>query len=115
MNGRYLLASGTIGFQAWLLFMAGRWVEPLLVLASIIVAFAPRPLKLHSSSCQFASAALGIGILASWWFQLLHAGENNGERLTWTLPAAAWLLTMQALELLKPMRGPQLPRKVTAF
>src|SRR5262245_33873584 len=110
VQGALLFAS--IIVQSFVLLMAGARIEASAVGAALFCGYIGRALKLRPLWWRATIIFLGIGLLTS-WLSRRHAGVDEVTYLTWMLPAAAWLLSAQTLELFKPIHGPGFPWNVT--
>src|SRR5215831_5697755 len=112
MNIQWALPLASVAFQACLLLMASARIEALAVGAALVSGYIGRALKLRPLWWRATIISLGIGLLTS-WLSRRRAGEVEMTYLTWMLPAAAWLLSVQTLELFKPIHGSEFPWNVT--
>jgi transglutaminase-like putative cysteine protease len=100
MNAHRLLAAGMIAFQTWLLFLVGERIVPVLVLVGLAWGVFGTPPELLRARKWPARVALGFGMALLYWFRVGQAEPSQLPQLTWSLPVAGWLISVQTLELL---------------
>src|SRR5262245_59240116 len=97
-------AAGLIGFQTCLLMLAGERVLAALILAGLVFGLWGVRVNLPRAWYWPVRGAMLIGLAALWWLVARQPGERE-VWVAWVRPAAAGLISLQALELVAPDIG----------